>query len=586
MAVEDQGVAMAEPVRLVVWDLDETFWRGTLTEGGITQIAEHAEIVRELARRGIMSSICSKNDATNVRKALAESGDIWDYFVFPSINWEPKGKRIAGLIETIQLRPASVMFIDDNPMNLREASHFVPDLQVESERFILRLLDDARFRGKDDRELKRLTQYKLLERRRADEERAGADNTEFLRSSNIRVTFEHDLARHADRAIELINRTNQLNFTKRRLSDDPLQARVEFDALIRENYVKGALIKVEDNYGDYGFVGLYLLERMRLKYFCFSCRILHMGVEDYVYDAIGRPQLKVVGEVLTDLFRERTRIDWINRAATGGEGAGRVAIPAVRARGSCDLEAVTHYLRLESTEFLGEFSFVRTGLRVRLDHSALLRVSLEQQPPGVSEALEALGYRPAEMTTQIFGAAPAGTAIVFSNWADIRLRVYRHRELGFAVPFHLDGFRGDVIDTADADIPTLARFPELAEAAGYLRRHFVSGGVLPLHEIESNLKLVFSHIPPGTRLFALMPYGGVRQPDGSLQPQSRRVSVRHTLRDVASRFPSVVLVDVEDFIEDDSEVFSDDHFNRKVYFRLAQQISNTCRQLPSVMAAE
>ena len=26
----------AEPVRLVVWDLDETFWKGTLSEGGIT----------------------------------------------------------------------------------------------------------------------------------------------------------------------------------------------------------------------------------------------------------------------------------------------------------------------------------------------------------------------------------------------------------------------------------------------------------------------------------------------------------------------------------------------------------------------
>ena len=26
----------AEPVRLAVWDLDKTFWKGTLSEGGIT----------------------------------------------------------------------------------------------------------------------------------------------------------------------------------------------------------------------------------------------------------------------------------------------------------------------------------------------------------------------------------------------------------------------------------------------------------------------------------------------------------------------------------------------------------------------
>ena len=40
-----------EAVRLVIWDLDETFWRGTLTEGGITFLPEHKEIVIELARR-------------------------------------------------------------------------------------------------------------------------------------------------------------------------------------------------------------------------------------------------------------------------------------------------------------------------------------------------------------------------------------------------------------------------------------------------------------------------------------------------------------------------------------------------------
>jgi hypothetical protein len=50
---------MAETIKLVIWDLDETFWRGTLDEGGITQYVQaHHDIVVELAQRGIMSSIC------------------------------------------------------------------------------------------------------------------------------------------------------------------------------------------------------------------------------------------------------------------------------------------------------------------------------------------------------------------------------------------------------------------------------------------------------------------------------------------------------------------------------------------------
>ena len=102
--------AGAEPVRLVIWDLDETFWRGTLTEGGMTWRKEAEQAVIALAHRGIISSICSKNDAAQVDALLKRHG-LRDYFVFPSISWEPKGPRLAQLIESIQLRPASVLFM-------------------------------------------------------------------------------------------------------------------------------------------------------------------------------------------------------------------------------------------------------------------------------------------------------------------------------------------------------------------------------------------------------------------------------------------------------------------------------------------
>src|SRR5262245_42013073 len=123
---------MAEAIRLVIWDLDETFWKGTLTEGGIQFLPQHKDIVIELARRGIMGSICSNNDLEPIRSILIEHV-VWDYFIFPSINWEPKGQRLAAQIEAVQLRPETVLFIDDNPMNLGEVQHYVPGLQVADE---------------------------------------------------------------------------------------------------------------------------------------------------------------------------------------------------------------------------------------------------------------------------------------------------------------------------------------------------------------------------------------------------------------------------------------------------------------------
>src|ERR1700753_2806812 len=71
-----------EAIRLVVWDLDDTLWRGTLVEGRIERIPARESVVRQLAQRGIVSTICSKNDMQEVVDILGADG-LWDYFVFP-----------------------------------------------------------------------------------------------------------------------------------------------------------------------------------------------------------------------------------------------------------------------------------------------------------------------------------------------------------------------------------------------------------------------------------------------------------------------------------------------------------------------
>jgi predicted enzyme involved in methoxymalonyl-ACP biosynthesis len=69
----------------------------------------------------------------------------------------------------------------------------------------------------------RLRQYKLLGQRKADRLAANGETAEFLCRCNIVIEIEHDITQHFDRAIELINRTNQLNFVKSRLPEDLAQ---------------------------------------------------------------------------------------------------------------------------------------------------------------------------------------------------------------------------------------------------------------------------------------------------------------------------------------------------------------------------
>ena len=49
-------------IKLVVWDLDDTFWSGTISEGEIKPSADNIQLVRDLTDCGIINSICSKND--------------------------------------------------------------------------------------------------------------------------------------------------------------------------------------------------------------------------------------------------------------------------------------------------------------------------------------------------------------------------------------------------------------------------------------------------------------------------------------------------------------------------------------------
>ncbi len=156
----------------------------------------------------------------------------------------------------------------------------------------------------------------------------------------------------------MINRTNQLNFTKVRPPEDPEKARAELSALLNDPFRQSGLIRVEDKYGDYGFVGLYMVTApvvdrqngrlvQRLDHFCFSCRTLGMLVEAWVYDYLQRPRIKIVGEVLTDITVARP-IDWIRLASAYGNGddtdAAQKIFPEIRVHGGCEANAVAHYL--------------------------------------------------------------------------------------------------------------------------------------------------------------------------------------------------------------------------------------------------
>ena len=252
-----------EKIKLIIWDLDDTFWEGTLSEGAVQIPMNRKNLLETLTDIGIINSICSKNDAEPVRKKLEEEG-LAEHFVFPSVNWNPKGQRIKQLIADMQLRPANVLFLDDNPSNLAEVEHFCADIMTGTPELINQLAEDAAKAPRKDLQHKRLQQYRVLEQKHQAKSELGS-NEAFLYQSNIRVEIAHDCLENLERIHDLILRSNQLNFTKVRSTEEELRE------LLSDESVSCGYAAVRDNFGDYGIVGFYALKDNRLIHFTFSC---------------------------------------------------------------------------------------------------------------------------------------------------------------------------------------------------------------------------------------------------------------------------------------------------------------------------
>jgi FkbH-like protein len=597
-----RGYLGRPPVRLVIWDLDETFWKGTVAEGGIREyVQEHHDIVIELARRGIISSICSKNDEATTLDLLRLKG-ILDYFVFPSISWDPKGNRLAELIELVQLRQATVMFVDDGPGNRAEAGKILPDLQIEDENFISMMLEDPRFRGKEDRQLSRLTEYRLLERRNRDQRRSSGTNEEFLRGSDIRLCIEYDVAAHMDRAIELIRRTNQLNFTKKRLPEDIREARLLLADELHFFRRQAGLVRVVDNYGDYGFVGFFVTESLRsehvpgaahrtLQHFCFSCRILGMFVEQWLYEYLGKPQLRVVGDVLTDLSVPRS-IDWIRLVETVADGARPVApvAPEVRVYGGCEANPIAVYLNAYSQNVRMLSNFAANGLFVRINSAVLALSAFARSRDEFADEALALGLPVDLMAGDYFADAPDGTVFIFSSGLDSGNGFrYRHRRRGWEICVHPASCVMDFNAVSDDELRDTLRsrlgdeaLEHNARVAQHIRANYETIHWLSDDESAAKMRTLIEHTPDGSKLVFLLDHDWMRSPrDGVLRHAPFVTQYNALVRSIAKQYPYVATVSFTDVIDSEDQVqVGGNHYDRLVYVKTGGLVVDAIRHLP------
>ena len=337
-------------IKLIIWDLDDTLWEGTLSEGDISLPSAHIDLIKDITDSGVINSICSKNNEKEVVQQL-EGYNIAKYFVFKSINWGNKGARVNQIISDMALRNVNVLFIDDNISNIKEVEFYNPGILATTPDIIPDLISFFRNCNKKDINHKRLKQYKVLEQKR-EVSASYASNEDFLRDCNITLQINRDCNTHIDRLHELSLRTNQLNFTKKRLSIQ------DFSEDIRNH--ECGYITVQDRFGDYGIVGFYAINRNReLEHFFFSCRTIGQGVEQYVYSKLNFPLISIIGEVAIQLD-EHTHPNWITETYNIPHTSTKVHdennSPSYLFKGPCDMSSMIGYLQL-GNDIVTEFTF-------------------------------------------------------------------------------------------------------------------------------------------------------------------------------------------------------------------------------------
>lgn len=285
-------------VKLIIWDLDGILWKGSVTEGGDTLPNQDIiEFIKNTEKNGIIHSICSKNEYNSIKKKL-KGLDIWELFVFPSINLEPKGHRIHQIINDCQLRSQDVVFIDDNTINLNEVQYYCPGIMTYNDPYqFINQFNIPEHHSKTH-------QYRILETKK-DMKLSYNSNIEFLKDSDINITVveNYDCLLYHSRIQELVNKSNQLNYTNSRFINTTAKE------YILRNDIRSYAVFAWDKYGYYGLIGYMsvqingdsILNAAAITHFVFSCRIMNMDIENFCMRHLKFKYKTLLGTNIVDM---------------------------------------------------------------------------------------------------------------------------------------------------------------------------------------------------------------------------------------------------------------------------------------------
>jgi FkbH-like protein len=285
--------------KLIIIDLDDTVWGGivgdvgweNLVLGGHHHLGEayvdFQQALKSMKNRGILLAIASKNEEQTALEAVKNHPEMvlaLEDFAGWRINFQDKVQNILELMTELNLGPQSAVFIDDNPAERARVKESLPEILVpdwpEDPLFYPAALLSLRcfeMPSLSREDMSRTAMY-LSESQRRDLKKTVQSPEEWLRHLAVRVQVEELRPANLQRATQLLNKTNQMNLSTRRMSEAELMAWAEHE------HRKLWTLRVSDRFGDAGLTGIVSLEiedrKAQLVDFVLSCRVLGRKIEE------------------------------------------------------------------------------------------------------------------------------------------------------------------------------------------------------------------------------------------------------------------------------------------------------------------
>jgi FkbH-like protein len=320
--------------KVVILDLDNTLWGGivgdagweNLRVGGHDPVGEaFAQFQRELIRlskQGVVLAVVSKNEESVALAAIDSNPEMIlrsrDFAAW-RINWADKAQNIVEVMSELSLPLDSAVFLDDSPHERNRVRQALSDLLVpewpadpmDYARALrqLRCFESTSLSGED----RSRTAMYVSDRTRRERRGQSQSVEEWLETLGLEVEVAPLSVRNLERTTQLLNKTNQMNLTTRRMSVG------ELDTWASKPNHHTLTFRVRDNIGDYGLCGIASLvlrgSTAQLVDFILSCRAMGRGIEETIISVVATEARKFGVEELVATYvatpKNRPCLRWL-----------------------------------------------------------------------------------------------------------------------------------------------------------------------------------------------------------------------------------------------------------------------------------